>query len=76
MSHDRVHVPFETGLVRPAGGCGEFVAPPGDGKSAQDQALHARRKHHVSGLDGVPAIPQLMGKADLPLIGMALLCPV
>ena len=50
-------------------------SPPsaGDDHGAKQQRLHARGEDGITGLDGELAVPQLMGEADLPGVGMALL---
>ena len=71
--HDGVERAFEAPAVFAPGAWGQVAAPPGEHNGAQQQCLHARGEHGVAGLDGVGAVTELMGQADLPVLGMALL---
>jgi len=71
--HDGIECALETPSVFAPGACGQVTAPSGEHDSAQQQCLHARSEHGVAGLGGVGAVTELMGQADLPRLGMALL---
>lgn len=74
--HDFIEIVLEAALVTSSRRFRQFAASPRQHAHAQEPRLHARRKDHVSGFDGELAVAQLMSKAHLPLVGVALLRPV
>ena len=60
-------------MVFAPGARGQAAAPPSEHDGPQQQRLHARGEHGVSGFDGVGAVAQLVRQANLPVLGMTLL---
>jgi hypothetical protein len=71
--YQRIESALQTAVIAPPRTLRQSVMPPRDHDRKQQQRLHARGEHGVTRVDGILAVAQLMGEADLPLLGMSLL---
>ena len=70
---DRVHTPLQVGTVLEKRTVLEPVPSLADGNGAKQDPFHHRSEDVIAGIDGVLDISKLMGKADLPVLGVSLL---
>ena len=64
--HDGIERAFQTAAVFAPRAVGQTAVSPRQHHGAQQQRLHARGEHRVARVDGILAIAQLVGEADLP----------
>lgn len=71
QDHDGIETVLEASTVFAPGAGRERPMPARENDGAQQQRLQDGREDRVARVDGIAAIAQLVGQADLPRLGMA-----